>query len=375
MGGIYFHIPFCKTHCHYCDFHTSCRLADLPDVMNAELKELTVRKDYLGSEPIDTVYLGGGTPSLLNLEYLTKIRENVRSLFTVSDNAEWTLEANPDDLEQRYLYDLQKAGFNRLSIGTQSFDENILQYLNRRHNAQQSVRSVLLAREAGFQNISADLIYGIPGLSKEAWERSVDMVVDLEVEHVSAYHLTYHEGTVLYQRLQDGKLSEVPDDVSLEQYEYLVSALKNAGYEHYEVSNFAKPGYYSRHNSAYWKEKKYLGIGPSAHSYDGESRQWNIRSNPQYVQLINDNQKFYEIEELSDVDRYNDYIITSLRTIWGIDIQKIEKSWDEVLERHFHKALDKYSGTDLVFVENKVLRLTEKGIFVSDRIMEDFFYA
>ncbi|WP_153640793.1 radical SAM family heme chaperone HemW [Prolixibacter sp. NT017] len=375
MAGIYFHIPFCKTHCHYCDFHTSCRLADLPGVMKAEFRELSLRKNYLGDEVVDTIYLGGGTPSLLGLDYLKKIQESVHSLFKVNNEAEWTIEANPDDLEQKYLYDLQKSGFNRLSIGTQSFDEEILKYLNRRHNAQQSVRSVLLAREAGFQNISADLIYGIPGLSKEAWERSVDTVVNLDVEHVSAYHLTYHEGTVLYQRLQDGKLSEVPDEVSLEQYEYLVSALKNAGYEHYEVSNFAKPGYYSRHNSAYWKEKKYLGIGPSAHSYDGLSRQWNIRSNPQYVQLVNDNQKFFDIEELSEVDRYNDYIITSLRTIWGIDIRKIETEWNSELGRHFHKSLAKYCGTDLVFVEDDILRLTEKGIFVSDRIMEDFFYA
>ncbi|GET27215.1 coproporphyrinogen III oxidase [Prolixibacter sp. NT017] len=343
--------------------------------MKAEFRELSLRKNYLGDEVVDTIYLGGGTPSLLGLDYLKKIQESVHSLFKVNNEAEWTIEANPDDLEQKYLYDLQKSGFNRLSIGTQSFDEEILKYLNRRHNAQQSVRSVLLAREAGFQNISADLIYGIPGLSKEAWERSVDTVVNLDVEHVSAYHLTYHEGTVLYQRLQDGKLSEVPDEVSLEQYEYLVSALKNAGYEHYEVSNFAKPGYYSRHNSAYWKEKKYLGIGPSAHSYDGLSRQWNIRSNPQYVQLVNDNQKFFDIEELSEVDRYNDYIITSLRTIWGIDIRKIETEWNSELGRHFHKSLAKYCGTDLVFVEDDILRLTEKGIFVSDRIMEDFFYA
>ena len=375
MAGIYFHIPFCKTHCHYCDFHTSCRLADLPGVMEAEFKELSLRKNYIGSESVDTVYLGGGTPSLLDLEYLSRIRNSVKSLFEVSEEAEWTLEANPDDLEQRYLFDLQKSGFNRLSIGTQSFDWEILTYLNRRHDAQQAVRSVLLAREAGFHNISVDLIYGIPGLSKEAWERSVDMVIDLDVEHVSAYHLTYHEGTVLYQRLKDGKLSEVPDEVSLEQYEYLIRALKKAGYEHYEVSNFAKPGFYSRHNSAYWKERKYLGIGPSAHSYDGQTRQWNIRSNPQYVQLISQGEQFFEIEELSEVDRYNDYIITSLRTIWGIDVRRIDNTYNDVLAAYFQRALNKYIDSDLVYLENQVLRLTEKGIFVSDRIMEDFFYA
>jgi oxygen-independent coproporphyrinogen III oxidase len=375
MAGIYFHIPFCKTHCHYCDFHTSCRLADLPGVMDAEFKELSLRKNYIGSEVVDTVYLGGGTPSLLDFEYLKKIQNSVRSMFQVSDEAEWTLEANPDDLEQKYLFDLQKSGFNRLSIGTQSFDGEILTYLNRRHDAQQAVRSVLLAREAGFQNISVDLIYGIPGLSKEAWERSVDMVIDLDVEHVSAYHLTYHAGTVLYQRLKDGKLSEVPDEVSLEQYEYLIKALKKAGYEHYEVSNFAKPGFYSRHNSAYWKEKKYLGIGPSAHSYDGKTRQWNIRSNPQYVQLINREEQFFEIEELSEAERYNDYIITSLRTIWGIGIRRIDETYNDTLAAYFHRALNKYIDSDLVYIENQVLRLTEKGIFVSDRIMEDFFYA
>lgn len=375
MAGIYFHIPFCKTHCHYCDFHTSCRLADLPGVMEAEFKELSLRKNYIGSETVDTVYLGGGTPSLLDLEYLSRIRNSVMALFKVSEEAEWTLEANPDDLEQRYLFDLQKSGFNRLSIGTQSFDGEILTYLNRRHDAQQAVRSVLLAREAGFKNISVDLIYGIPGLSKEAWERSVDMVIDLDVEHVSAYHLTYHEGTVLYQRLKDGKLSEVPDEVSLEQYEYLIKALKIAGYEHYEVSNFAKPDFYSRHNSAYWKEKKYLGIGPSAHSYNGKTRQWNIRSNPQYVQLIGKNEQFFEIEELSEIDRYNDYIITSLRTIWGIDVKRIGETYNEALATYFQRALNKYVESDLVYIEDEVLRLTEKGIFVSDRIMEDFFYA
>ncbi|GET32760.1 coproporphyrinogen III oxidase [Prolixibacter bellariivorans] len=343
--------------------------------MEAEFKELSLRKNYIGSESVDTVYLGGGTPSLLDLEYLSRIRNSVKSLFEVSEEAEWTLEANPDDLEQRYLFDLQKSGFNRLSIGTQSFDGEILTYLNRRHDAQQAVRSVLLARETGFHNISVDLIYGIPGLSKEAWERSVDMVIDLDVEHVSAYHLTYHEGTVLYQRLKDGKLSEVPDEVSLEQYEYLIRALKKAGYEHYEVSNFAKPGFYSRHNSAYWKERKYLGIGPSAHSYDGQTRQWNIRSNPQYVQLISQGEQFFEIEELSEVDRYNDYIITSLRTIWGIDVRRIDNTYNDVLAAYFQRALNKYIDSDLVYLENQVLRLTEKGIFVSDRIMEDFFYA
>jgi oxygen-independent coproporphyrinogen-3 oxidase len=343
--------------------------------MEAEFKELSLRKNYIGSETVDTVYLGGGTPSLLDLEYLSRIRNSVKSLFKVSEEAEWTLEANPDDLEQRYLFDLQKSGFNRLSIGTQSFDGEILTYLNRRHDAQQAVRSVLLAREAGFKNISVDLIYGIPGLSKVTWERSVDMVVDLDVEHVSAYHLTYHEGTVLYQRLKDGKLSEVPDEVSLEQYEYLIKALKKAGYEHYEVSNFAKPGFYSRHNSAYWKEKKYLGVGPSAHSYDGNTRQWNIRSNPQYVQLIEKNEQFFEIEELSEIDRYNDYIITSLRTIWGIDVKRIGETYNEALATYFQRALNKYVESDLVYIEDQVLRLTEKGIFVSDRIMEDFFYA
>jgi len=375
MAGIYFHIPFCKTHCHYCDFHTSCRLADLPDVMDAEFKELEMRKDYLGSELIDTVYLGGGTPSLLDLHYLSEIRNQVHSLYQVSSDAEWTLEANPDDLEQKYLFDLQKAGFNRISIGTQSFDENILSYLNRRHNAQQSVRSVILAREAGFQNISVDLIYGIPGLSKEAWERSVDMVIDLNVEHLSAYHLTYHEGTVLYQRLRDGKLREVPDEISLEQYHYLIHALKDAGYEHYEVSNFAKPGYFSRHNSAYWRERKYLGIGPSAHSYDGVSRQWNIRSNQQYVSLINSGKMYYDKENLSEIDRYNDYIITSLRTIWGIDQRRIFENYSKQLTEHFQAALKKYQKTDFLYEENFVIRLSEEGIFVSDRIIEDFFYA
>ena len=375
MAGIYFHIPFCKTHCHYCDFHTSCRLADLPDVMDAEFKELEMRKDYLGSELIDTVYLGGGTPSLLDLHYLSEIRNQVHSLYQVSSDAEWTLEANPDDLEQKYLFDLQKAGFNRISIGTQSFDENILSYLNRRHNAQQSVRSVILAREAGFQNISVDLIYGIPGLSKEAWERSVDMVIDLNVEHLSAYHLTYHEGTVLYQRLRDGKLREVPDEISLEQYHYLIHALKDAGYEHYEVSNFAKPGYFSRHNSAYWRERKYLGIGPSAHSYDGVSRQWNIRSNQQYVSLINSGKMYYDKENLSEIDRYNDYIITSLRTIWGVDQRRIFENYSKQLTEHFQAALKKYQKTDFLYEENFVIRLSEEGIFVSDRIIEDFFYA
>ena len=375
MAGIYFHIPFCKTHCHYCDFHTSCRLADLPAVMEAEFKELSLRKNYLGNEPVHTVYLGGGTPSLLDLNYLLAIREKILSLFTVSKQAEWTLEANPDDLEQKYLFDLQKAGFNRISIGTQSFDGHILSYLNRRHTAQQSVRSVILAREAGFRNISVDLIYGIPGLSKAAWERSVDMVVDLNVEHISAYHLTYHEGTVLYQRLKDGKLSEVPDKVSLKQYEYLINTLKVAGYEHYEVSNFARPGFYSQHNSAYWKEKKYLGIGPSAHSYDGRSRQWNIRSNPQYVQLIKENKIFYEVEELNEVDRYNDYIITSLRTIWGVDGSRIRALYGRHLADHFSRVLEKYRQSDWVVEYGSVVKLTEKGIFVSDRIMEDFFYA
>ena len=372
MAGIYLHIPFCRKRCHYCDFYKSTDLSQKARLLEGLRKELESRASELASEDINTIYLGGGTPSVLLIDELKDILQTIRQNYKVAPDAEITMEANPDDLSQAILSALREVGFNRLSMGIQSFSESDLKLMNRRHGVMQAVQSVKWAKTAGFANISIDLIYGLPNQTLEEWERNVRIAVELDVQHISAYNLTYHEGTVFYDRLKKGILKELPDELSLQQFELLISILKDAGFEHYEISNFCKPGLYSRHNSSYWKIKKYLGIGPSAHSFDLVTRRWNVSSVSGYLDGVENNKPYSESEILTEQDRFNDYIITGLRTIWGISKELIRAEFSDRYLAHFLKIRDKYLSSGHVIENSGIVCLSPVGLFISDQIMADF---
>jgi oxygen-independent coproporphyrinogen-3 oxidase len=334
--------------------------------------ELQSRASELESEEINTIYFGGGTPSVLLIDELKDLLNIIGELYQVAENAEITLEANPDDLTQAILSGLRQIGFNRLSMGVQSFSEADLKLMNRRHGVMQAVQSVKWAKKAGFSNISIDLIYGLPNQSLEEWERNVRIAVELDVEHISAYNLTYHEGTVFYEQLKKGILKELPDELSLQQFELLNLLLQEAGFEHYEISNFCKPGLYSQHNSSYWNSKKYLGIGPSAHSYDLVSRRWNVSSISKYLDGLENGQPYFEAEILTLQDRYNDFIITGLRTIWGVSEELIQSSFPPGYFTHFQTFKEKYQRSGHLLCTSGKVCISPEGLFISDKIMADF---
>lgn len=372
MAGIYIHIPFCRKRCHYCDFFKSTDLSQKARLLEGLKKELQSRAPELVSEEINTIYFGGGTPSVLLIDELKDILNIIYQNYKVAENTEITLEANPDDLSQAILSALKQIGFNRLSMGVQSFSEADLKLMNRRHGVMQAVQSVKWAKKAGFSNISIDLIYGLPNQTIEEWERNVRIAVELDVQHVSAYNLTYHEGTVFYDQLKKGILQELPDELSLQQFEMLVKILKEAGFEHYEISNFCKPGLYSQHNSSYWKSRKYLGIGPSAHSYDLASRRWNVSSISKYLDGLENDQPYFETEILTEQDRYNDFIITGLRTVWGISEEYIQSTFSSQYFNHFAKMKAKYLQSGQLICNSGTTSISPEGLFISDKIMADF---
>ena len=372
MAGIYIHIPFCRKRCHYCDFFKSTDLSHKARLLAGLKKELESRVAEFSSEKINTIYFGGGTPSVLHIEELKDLLNTIQQYYQVAENAEITLEANPDDLTQVMLSALKQIGFNRLSMGVQSFSESDLKLMNRRHSVLQAIQSVRWAKEAGFSNMSIDLIYGLPNQTLEEWERNVRIAVELDVEHISAYNLTYHAGTVFYRQLKKGILKELPDELSLQQFGMLTRVLKEAGFEHYEISNFCKPGFYSQHNSSYWKSKKYLGIGPSAHSYDLVSRRWNVSSISKYIDALENDQSYSEAEILTEQDRYNDFIITGLRTIWGISEEFIQASYPVRYFTHFQKFKEKYLLTGHLLCTMGKVCISPEGLFISDKIMADF---
>ncbi|MBL7972825.1 MAG: radical SAM family heme chaperone HemW [Prolixibacteraceae bacterium] len=372
MAGIYIHIPFCRKRCHYCDFFKSTDFSQKSRVLAGIRKELESRAAELNSEEITTIYLGGGTPSALLIDELKDLLTTIQQNYRVSATAEITMEANPDDLSQAILSAIREIGFNRLSMGVQSFAESDLKLMNRRHGVMQALQSVKWAKRAGFSNISIDLIYGLPNQTLEEWERNVRIAVELDVQHISAYNLTYHEGTVFYDRLKKGILKELPDELSLQQFELLIRLLKEAGFEHYEISNFCRPGLYSQHNSSYWKSKKYLGAGPSAHSFDLHSRRWNVSSIGKYLQGLEKDEPYYEVEVLTEQDRYNDYIITGLRTIWGISEELIKTEFSANYLLHFQDKMKKYVQSGHVLGTPEKLTLSSEGLFISDQIMADF---
>jgi oxygen-independent coproporphyrinogen III oxidase len=374
VAGIYIHIPFCKQACHYCDFHFSTNRSDQSQLVAAIIRELDMRKDYLEGEAVNTIYFGGGTPSLLSGVELDAIMQNIRQQFPVSESAEITLEANPGDLTRDKLQELRTFGINRLSIGIQSFHDNVLQYLNRDHDGLSAVASVKDARAAGITNISIDLIYSIPDQSDLEWRANVLKAIELKPAHISAYSLTIEPKTVFGNWATKKKLTPVDDDVSARQFEILVDELELAGYEHYEVSNFCLPGFYSRHNSSYWKGEKYLGVGPAAHSYNTSSRQHNVRNNAIYTRSIIDEGKVpFELEVLTREDKVNDYLLTTLRTSWGCDLSWLRDTFGYDVEKEHQKYLNELLSLEFASYTGGRLTLTRKGKLMADKIASDLF--
>ncbi len=373
MAGIYIHIPFCRQACHYCDFHFSTSLNNKQGVLTALKKEIYFQKDYLGTESINTVYFGGGTPSVLSKEEIAEVFEELSNYFSIDPNAEITLEANPDDLSQEKLAELSKTPVNRLSIGIQSFRDADLKFLNRIHSSKEAIESVRNAQKAGFKNITIDLIYGIQGLTNEQWKRNIEMALSLDVPHISCYSLTVEPKTALHSFIQKGNISGVDPQKSAEQFEILMDELGKNNFIHYEISNFSKEGFYSRHNSNYWKGEKYLGLGPSAHSYNGTSRQWNVKSNSVYISALEKNTVPFEKEELTENQRYNEYVLTSLRTIWGTDLSFIENSFSSTISSHINKEMKQFLDQGMLFRETEKIYLTDKGKLFADKIASDLF--
>lgn len=369
MAGIYIHIPFCKQACHYCNFHFATSLRRKNELVAALLSEIEQRKDYLEDEVIQTIYFGGGTPSLLQIEDFRSLIDKITTLFKVEGNAEITIEVNPDDIDEEKLKEWKSAGINRLSIGIQSFFNEDLQWMNRAHNAEQAVSSLQSAKRF-FDNISIDLIYGTPFLTNEKWKQNVETAISFNIPHLSCYALTVESKTPLYKLIKQQKVENIDPDKQSEQFLLLMQWLEEAGYDHYEISNFAKPGSRSRHNSSYWSGEKYLGIGPSAHSFDGKSRQWNVSNNNIYIDSISKGIIPFEKEILSETQKLNEYIMTSLRTEQGLDLKLIFGS----ASLELHAASRKFINRELMFEEDHHLKLTKQGKLLADGIAAELFF-
>ncbi len=373
MSGIYIHIPFCKQACHYCDFHFSTSMKKKDEMVLALAKEIQMRKKEFENETIETIYFGGGTPSVLTTPEIQFLIDAVYKNYAVAENPEITIEANPDDLSKERIIELSKSPINRLSIGIQSFFEEDLTMMNRAHN---SAEAKVCLEEATnyFDNISLDLIYGIPGMSNEKWKQNIETALSFGIPHISSYSLTVEPKTALNKLIQTGKIAKPKDEVAEEHFQILVETLEANGFIHYELSNFGKENYFSKNNSAYWLGKKYLGIGPSAHSYDGISRSWNVSNNAIYLKSLEENKLPNETEILSKSDRYNEYIMTGLRTIWGVSLDRIEKEFGNEYLDYLQKQALKFIKDDLLFIKNNVLKPTQKGKFLTDGIASDLFY-
>ncbi len=372
MSGIYIHIPFCVQACHYCDFHFSTNTKNKSLLVEMLCREIALRKDYLPSKTISTIYFGGGTPSLLEQVELEKIMQTIHRFFTIESSAEITLEANPDDLSKEKLYALKAAGINRLSIGIQSFDDGQLRYMNRAHEAFQAENAVKWAQEAGFANISIDLIYGIPSSDHSIWENDLTKAIALNVQHISSYCLTIEPSTVFGRRKEKGSLEPENEEYNAQQFELLIRRLEANNFEQYEVSNFAKPGYLSKHNSNYWNDEHYLGIGPGAHSYDGKSRQFNIENNAKYIDALTNETVPFTLEILDLKTKANEYIMTRLRTKWGVDTHLLSQKFGISFD-NYKDIVEKYQKSGLLEYEKTTLKLTKKGLLFADKITEDLF--
>ena len=368
MAGIYIHIPFCKSKCAYCNFFSVVSEKNRADFIEALKREAGNRKDYLGGEEVRTIYFGGGTPSLLDPLEALKIITYLEYNFKLSTTSEVTLEANPDTVSRESLLEFKSIGINRLSIGIQSFFDDDLQYLSRKHDSKHALQVLEWSKEAGFQEVTLDLIYGIPTLTDEKWRKNLEIFFSTGFNHLSAYALTVEEKTALGQRINKGVAAPVDEDAVIRQYQILCEMTENQGFEHYEISNFARPGHYSKHNTIYWKGEKYLGLGPSAHSFDGVSRQWNVASVKDYC----DNYSF-EREELTLDDSYNEYVMTSLRTCWGCDLNYIRENYGEKYAERFKKLTKKHISSEKMFQNGEKFILTDNGMLFADGIAAELF--
>tara|TARA_B100000683_G_scaffold150022_1_gene145304 strand:+ start:3394 stop:4524 length:1131 start_codon:yes stop_codon:yes gene_type:complete len=373
LSSIYIHIPYCKQKCTYCNFYLKTNLKDKNKLIESLIKEISLTKNYLKDTKLKSLYFGGGTPSLLNKENLDLIFRKVKKYYQVSSEAEITIECNPEDLTIEKLKDLKNIGFNRLSIGIQSFKDEDLIFMNRNHNRNQGIKSVKNAKDAGFKNISIDLIFSLPNQSLKDWNENLRMAFELDIQHISSYSLTIEEKTKLKYLIENNKLSELVDIESSNHFRLLVEECEKRGFIQYEISNFGKKNYFSTHNSNYWVGSEFLGIGPSAHSYNGESRRWNISSNSKYIQSIKNNIIPSNEEKLTNSEKFNDYIMTSLRTIWGADLILIKKKFGKTIHSDLNKQIQKWIKSKDIFQEKEKIYLTTKGKFISDSICSDLF--
>lgn len=372
MAGLYIHIPFCKKICSYCDFYRVLSPEDNSLFIDAMIREAEIRRDYLPGENISTIYLGGGTPSVLPLSELRKLMDSFSRIFSIDANSEITIELNPDDLDLNYLKNLKNIGFNRISLGIQSWNDDELIFLNRRHDAAGAENALLNTIKAGFENITIDLIYGLPGMPNENWVKTLEKSLSFDIKHISAYHLTIEPGTLLGKMKKQGHISEPDEEESLNQFNSLIELTEASGFIHYEISNFGKEGYFSIHNSNYWKQVNYIGLGPSAHSFNNYSRQWNVSDIRKYINAVNSNKTFFEKEELDIRKKFNEYMMTSLRTMWGIDLEYVEKVFDKEGYDYIMNMAGKFKEYGLMKQENKNLILTNQGKMISDNIISEF---
>ena len=373
MAGIYIHIPFCSKACHYCDFHFSTNISKIEEMSHAICKEIALRKDYLTNKKLQSIYFGGGTPSLLSEKQLTSILQTIKKNFSLASNAEITLEANPDDLSTDKLAMLKASGINRLSIGIQSFQEARLQWMNRSHSAKQALEVVKNARAAGFDQLSIDLIYGLPDKDHEPFLYDLEQALKFDCDHISAYCLTIEPRTVFGHKKKQGKILEMEEEMAAKQFEILIEQLEKHGYEQYEISNFAKRSKYAVHNTAYWQQKPYLGVGPSAHSYNKVSRQFNIANNHKYLKALSVDKLLFEYEALSQEQQINEYLMTSLRTMWGYDHSEALKNYKFDLLSERKNEIDKLLQYGLIDISLHKIRLTKKGRLQADWVAGELF--
>ncbi|GMN11537.1 radical SAM family heme chaperone HemW [Croceitalea sp. MTPC9] len=372
MGGIYIHIPFCKQACHYCDFHFSTQMGKKEAMVNALSKEIRLRKNEFKDKVVETIYLGGGTPSVLSVSEIERLITSVYDNYKVLDAPEITLEANPDDLTEEKINQLAESPINRLSIGVQSFFEEDLKLMNRAHNSSEAEQCIQQAK-THFHNISIDLIYGMPNMPNTRWKKNIEKAISFQIPHISSYALTVEPKTALANFVKKGLVQPVDDEVAQEHFNILNDTLTAAGYSCYEISNFGKPGYFSKNNSAYWQQKKYIGIGPSAHSFDGMRRGWNINNNPKYIKTIESDELPMEVEVLSKTDKYNEYVMTGLRTIWGVSLSKVATEYGNTYKEYLLRQADKYIEQHLLYLDDDTLLATKKGKFLADGIASDLF--
>lgn len=375
MAGLYIHIPFCSQKCIYCDFYSVPAREKVDEYISSLLVELDSRIRELKGEKISTVYLGGGTPSLLSLDQIDYLVNGIDKICNIGDVAEFTMEVNPDDITSEYANGLHGMNINRISMGVQSFNDVELNTIKRRHGSAQATDAITHLKKAGFTNVSIDLIYCLPGQTAESWLDTVNKAVDAEVQHISAYGLTYEEGTAIYKMRERGEVDEASENMYVDFYNILVEKLLKSGFEHYEISNFALGGRYSRHNCFYWNDTAYLGLGSSAHSYSGETRRFNPNGVKEYIRAINNGDVFYRIEEETLYERYNGFVMTRLRTMWGIDITELKEKFGETLVSYFENNSRKYILSGDMLIDCNMIKISPKGIMLSDSIFRDLFYV